>query len=153
MWCLQLIDRRGSPSVPQTVADRYRSYGKTSFIVYTNCIPYENVTVCALIVAIYMHKVSTCTFVYANVVVRNNPRSSHDYTNTQIETVQTTIMSVWNKRQISNWSSAGYLKTCANLQLVSAPSNPVPIVDHFRRSHPLCELSYWTNVSIGKEKK
>ena len=28
----------------------------------------------------------------------------------QIETVQTTIMSGWNKRQISNWSSAGYLK-------------------------------------------
>ena len=27
-----------------------------------------------------------------------------------IETVQTTIMSGWNKRQISNWSSAGYLK-------------------------------------------
>ena len=26
---------------------------------------------------------------------------------------------------------------CAILQLVSAPSNPIPIVDHFRRSHPL----------------
>ena len=39
---------------------------------------------------------------------------------------------------------------CAILQLVSASSNPRPIVDHFRRSHPLCELSYWTNVSIGK---
>ena len=25
---------------------------------------------------------------------------------------------------------------CAILQLVSAPSNPIPIVDHFRRSHP-----------------
>ena len=33
-------------------------------------------------------------------------------------------------------------KTCAILQLVSAPSNPVPTADHFRRSHPLCELSY-----------
>ena len=32
-------------------------------------------------------------------------------------------------------------KTCAILQLVLAPSNPIPIVDHFRRSHPLCELS------------
>ena len=30
--------------------------------------------------------------------------------NLVIETVQTTIMSGWNKRQISNWSSAGYLK-------------------------------------------
>ena len=27
------------------------------------------------------------------------------------------------------------------LKLVSAPLNPIPIVDHFR-SHPLCELSY-----------
>ena len=45
-------------------------------------------------------------------------------------------------------------KTCAILQLVSAPLNPIPIVDHFRRSHPLCELSYCTNVSIiGKENK
>ena len=33
-----------------------------------------------------------------------------EVTQTQIETVQTTIMSGWNKRQISNWSSAGYLK-------------------------------------------
>ena len=24
---------------------------------------------------------------------------------------------------------------CANLQLDSAPSNPIPIVDHFRRTH------------------
>ena len=30
---------------------------------------------------------------------------------------------------------------CAILQLVSALSNPRPIVDHFRRSHPLCELT------------
>ena len=33
---------------------------------------------------------------------------------------------------------------CAILELVSAPSNPRPIVDHFRRSHPLCEHSNWT---------
>ena len=36
-------------------------------------------------------------------------------------------------------------KMCAILQLDSAPSNPRPIVDHFRRSHQLCEHSYWTN--------
>ena len=24
-------------------------------------------------------------------------------------------------------------------QLVSAPLNPIPIAEHFRRSHPLCE--------------
>ena len=33
----------------------------------------------------------------------------HLYRVLYIETVQTTIMSGWNKRQISNWSSAGYL--------------------------------------------
>ena len=31
---------------------------------------------------------------------------------------------------------------CAILQLVSAPWNPTPIVDHFRRSHPLSEHNY-----------
>ena len=35
-------------------------------------------------------------------------------------------------------------KMCAILQLVSAPLNPIPIADHFRRSHPLCEQSYWS---------
>ena len=41
---------------------------------------------------------------------------------------------------------------CAILQLVSAPSNPRPIVDHFRRSHPLCEHSYWTNWTAHERK-
>ena len=30
---------------------------------------------------------------------------------------------------------------CAILQLVSAPLNPIPIAEHFRRSHPQCEHS------------
>ena len=30
---------------------------------------------------------------------------------------------------------------CAIPQLVSAPLNPIPIVEHFRRSHPLSEHS------------
>ena len=43
---------------------------------------------------------------------------------------------------------------CAILQLVWAPSNPRPIVDHFRRSHSLCEharLVNWTNTNTGKK--
>ena len=31
---------------------------------------------------------------------------------------------------------------CAIPQLVSAPLNPIPIAEHFRRSHPQCEHSY-----------
>ena len=31
----------------------------------------------------------------------------------------------------------------AFLQLVSAPLNPIPIAEHFRRSHPRCEHSYY----------
>ena len=42
---------------------------------------------------------------------------------------------------------------CAILQLVSAPLNPRPVVDHFRRSHPLCEHSYSSNISTDKENK
>ena len=33
-------------------------------------------------------------------------------------------------------------KMCAIPQLVSAPLNPIPTVEHFRRSHPQCEHSY-----------
>ena len=33
-------------------------------------------------------------------------------------------------------------KMCAILQLVSAPLNPIPIAEHFRRSHPQWEHSY-----------
>ena len=33
-------------------------------------------------------------------------------------------------------------KMCAIPQLVLAPLNPIPTVEHFRRSHPQCEHSY-----------
>ena len=33
-------------------------------------------------------------------------------------------------------------KMCAIPQLVSASLNPIPTVEHFRRSHPQCEHSY-----------
>ena len=33
-------------------------------------------------------------------------------------------------------------KMCATPQLVSAPLNPLPTVEHFRRSHPQFEHSY-----------
>ena len=35
---------------------------------------------------------------------------------------------------------------CAILQLVSAPSNPIPVVDHFRRSHPLSISSMYAQI-------
>ena len=41
-------------------------------------------------------------------------------------------------------------KVCAIPQLVSAPLNPIPIAEHFRRSHPQCEHSYLTR-HISKE--
>jgi len=34
-------------------------------------------------------------------------------------------------------------------QLVSAPSNPIPIVEHFRWSHPQCEQLWTRNVNKG----
>ena len=39
----------------------------------------------------------------------------------------------------------------AILQLVSAPLNPIPIAEHFRRSHPQCEHSYRQHVYMSKE--
>ena len=44
----------------------------------------------------------------------------------------------------------GYLK-CAQFQCnwFRLHSGPRPIVDHFRRSHPLCEHSYFINTSTG----
>ena len=43
-------------------------------------------------------------------------------------------------------------KMCAILQLVSAPLNPIPIAEHFRRRHPQCEHSYGQHIymPVGK---
>ena len=40
---------------------------------------------------------------------------------------------------------------CAIPQLVSAPLNPIPTVEHFRRSHPQCEHSYGQNIYMSEE--
>ena len=43
---------------------------------------------------------------------------------------------------------------CAIPQLIPAPLNPIraiPIVEHFRRSHPQCEHSYWQGIWVGKQ--
>ena len=42
-------------------------------------------------------------------------------------------------------------KMCAILQLVSAPLNPIPIAEHFSRSHPQCEHSYRQHIYMSKE--
>ena len=42
-------------------------------------------------------------------------------------------------------------KICAILQLVSAPLNPIPIAEHFRRSHPQCEHSCEQHIYMSKE--
>ena len=42
-------------------------------------------------------------------------------------------------------------KMCAILQLVSAPLNPIPIAEHFRRSHLQCEHSYRQHIYMSKE--
>ena len=39
---------------------------------------------------------------------------------------------------------------CAIPQLASAPLNPIPIAEHFRRSHPQCEHSYWQDILVRK---
>ena len=42
-------------------------------------------------------------------------------------------------------------KMCAIPQLVSAPLNPIPTVEHFRRSHPQCEHSYGQHIYTSEE--
>ena len=42
-------------------------------------------------------------------------------------------------------------KMCAILQLVSAPLNPIPIAEHFRRRHPQGEHSYGQHIYMSKE--
>ena len=49
----------------------------------------------------------------------------------------------------SNCSSVGCLK-CAIPQLVSAPLDPIPIAEHFRRSHPQSEHSYLHYLLVRK---
>ena len=42
-------------------------------------------------------------------------------------------------------------KMCAIPQMVSAPFNPVPIAEHFRRSHLQCEHSYGQHIYMSEE--
>ena len=35
-------------------------------------------------------------------------------------------------------------------QLVSAPLNPIPVAEHFRRSHPPCEHSRGKHIEVRK---
>jgi len=42
-------------------------------------------------------------------------------------------------------------KMCGIPQLVSAPLNPIPTVEHFRRSHPQCEHSYGQHIYMSEE--
>ena len=42
-------------------------------------------------------------------------------------------------------------KMCAIPQLVSAPLNPIPTAEHFRRSHPHCEHSYGQHMNMSEE--
>ena len=37
---------------------------------------------------------------------------------------------------------------CAIPQLISAPLNPIPTAEHFRRNHPQCEHSYGQHIYI-----
>ena len=46
---------------------------------------------------------------------------------------------------------SGMPKICAILLLVSAPLNPIPILEHFRRSHPQCEDSYGQHMYMSEE--
>ena len=36
-------------------------------------------------------------------------------------------------------------------QLVSAPLYPIPIAEHFRRSHPQCEHSYGKHIYMSED--
>ena len=36
-------------------------------------------------------------------------------------------------------------------QLVSAPLNPIPTAEHFRRSHPQCEHRYGQQIYMSEE--
>ena len=42
-------------------------------------------------------------------------------------------------------------KMCAIPQLVSAPLNPIPSVEHFRRNHPQSEHSYGRHIYMSEE--
>ena len=40
---------------------------------------------------------------------------------------------------------------CPIPQLVSAPLNPIPTAEHFRRSHTTCEHSYGQHIDMTEE--
>ena len=76
-----------------------------------------------------------------NFGIMNPAMTNLDITNPVIETTE-----YYDVAEIKGKSVADHdcriTKMCAILQLVSAPLNPRPIADHFRRSHSPSEHSY-----------
>ena len=64
------------------------------------------------------------------------------YLRASVNVTMILLKSKLNQKLIISSISKMSIEMCAILQLVSAPLNPIPIADHFRRSHPLCEQSY-----------
>ena len=82
--------------------------------------------------------------VFTNLLMRR----CHD----QFKVDRLQIVVVAKKYLCCNCSSvAGMPKMCAIPQLVSAPLNPIPTAEHFRRSHPQCEHSYGQHIYMREE--
>ena len=65
---------------------------------------------------------------------------NHESANLQFKADRLQMIVVAKKLSVLQLFISRMPKMCAILQLVSAPLNPIPIAEHFRRSHPQCDL-------------
>ena len=75
--------------------------------------------------------------------------SKRDHTKFKVDRPQTTVVA--KNLSVLQLFISRMPKMCAILQLVSAPLNPIPIAEHFRRSHPQCEHSCEQHICMSKE--
>ena len=93
---------------------------------------------CILIV----HYPQVCVKIYNKVCARCLYTNSKDRVSSIIQRGQTANSVLLLEMQLKLFISQGCLpEMLSSQQLVSAPLNPIPTVEHFRRSHPQCEHS------------
>ena len=62
---------------------------------------------------------------------------------------RTNSIALWMRE--THWNMASCFRMYIDVILVSAPLNPIPTAEYFRRSHPQCEHSYGQHIYMSEE--
>ena len=84
-------------------------------------------------------------------VICHSMRSNLPYNLYQFKVDRLQIIAVAKNITVLQLFISRMPKMCAIPQLVSAPLNPIPTVEHFRKSHPQCKHSYGQHIYMSDE--